>query len=310
MKVVVHYGSGTDSGEDVYLGGKCRTDFGDIRFTDNDGQTLLDYWIESKADSDNAVIWVKVADDLSSADVPIYIYYGNASATSISNIDTYLLGDDFLGTVLDTNKWEASAGLTYSVSDSKLHVTGCPEDKWGTLFGFKALQGGVTFNPPDNSYLIELKDIYWNDGDSSSPLYKWGIILSNGTDYALPISEFIDDAWAANTGQKEAHIESNSYASGQGTLPHSGTAQFKLQVDQNSNAEIFWNGTSILGPYSSTTAIAQLWLLVNRYSTDPFAQEVSIDRILMRKYVSPEPTHGAWGNEEVLGNSVFFGINL
>jgi len=48
VRIKVHYGSGTDSGEDVYLNGKCRMDFGDIRFTTSDGQTLLDYWMEEK----------------------------------------------------------------------------------------------------------------------------------------------------------------------------------------------------------------------------------------------------------------------
>ena len=32
VQIKVHYGSGIDGGEDVYLNGKCRSDFGDIRF--------------------------------------------------------------------------------------------------------------------------------------------------------------------------------------------------------------------------------------------------------------------------------------
>ena len=51
-RIKVHYGAGTDSGEDVYLNSHSRTDFGDVRFTDDDGTTLLDYWIEKKVDSD------------------------------------------------------------------------------------------------------------------------------------------------------------------------------------------------------------------------------------------------------------------
>ncbi|PVX27584.1 MAG: hypothetical protein CW716_01505 [Candidatus Bathyarchaeum sp.] len=54
VSLTVHYGSGSDSGDDVYLGSKCRTDFGDIRFTDDDGSTELDYWMEEKTDSDYA----------------------------------------------------------------------------------------------------------------------------------------------------------------------------------------------------------------------------------------------------------------
>ena len=59
-RIKVHYGAGTDSGEDVYLNSHSRTDFGDVRFTDDDGTTLLDYWIEEKVDSDYAIIWVKL----------------------------------------------------------------------------------------------------------------------------------------------------------------------------------------------------------------------------------------------------------
>jgi len=43
VRIKAHYGSGTDSGEDVYLNSHCRTDFGDVRL----------------------VFWVEVADDLS-----------------------------------------------------------------------------------------------------------------------------------------------------------------------------------------------------------------------------------------------------
>ena len=85
IRIVVHYGSGSDSGNDVYLSSQCRTDFGDIRFTDSGGQTLLNYWMESDNASSAAIFWVKVSADLSSSAQTIYIYYGNPSATSISN---------------------------------------------------------------------------------------------------------------------------------------------------------------------------------------------------------------------------------
>jgi len=35
IKIVTYLGSGTDSGENVYLGGKARSDFADVRFTDD-----------------------------------------------------------------------------------------------------------------------------------------------------------------------------------------------------------------------------------------------------------------------------------
>ena len=98
VKITAHYGAGTDSGADVYLSNHSRTDFGDIRFTGSDGATLLDYWMESETDSDNAVFWVEVSEDLSSANRTVYVYYGKSDATTASNLDnTFLWGDDFDG---------------------------------------------------------------------------------------------------------------------------------------------------------------------------------------------------------------------
>ena len=37
----VHYGSGWNYGENVYLNRKCKPDFSDIRITDSDGVTIL-----------------------------------------------------------------------------------------------------------------------------------------------------------------------------------------------------------------------------------------------------------------------------
>jgi len=66
--VKVYYGPGTDGTEvvggttfgKVYCDSRCKTDFGDIRFTRSDGATLLDYWIEEQVDSNYAIIWIEV----------------------------------------------------------------------------------------------------------------------------------------------------------------------------------------------------------------------------------------------------------
>jgi hypothetical protein len=84
MRIHIIYGAGADSGEDMYCDSLCKTDFTDIRFTSSDEQTLLSYWLQSKTDSNNAVFWVKVTEDLD-ADKTIFVYYGNATATSLSS---------------------------------------------------------------------------------------------------------------------------------------------------------------------------------------------------------------------------------
>ena len=62
-----------------------QSDFDDIRFTDSDGTTLLDYWLETSTTSVSAIFWVEVPSIAASSTATIYMYYGNSSATSTSN---------------------------------------------------------------------------------------------------------------------------------------------------------------------------------------------------------------------------------
>ena len=88
--IKVYYGSGTDGTETVdgitfgkvYCSSKCKTDFGDIRFTDEDGNNL-DFFIKEQINSNYSIIWVSVNTIPASANTKtIYCYYGNAVATS------------------------------------------------------------------------------------------------------------------------------------------------------------------------------------------------------------------------------------
>jgi len=111
---------------------KANADGSDIRFTADDGETLLPYWIE-KWDSSNeeAVIWVKVPSILANSDVTIYIYYGNPSAVSESDGDSvFEFFDDFEGTSLDTSKWTGDIDKV-EVLDGILH--GLTSSSWNVI---------------------------------------------------------------------------------------------------------------------------------------------------------------------------------
>lgn len=98
-QVLVKVGATSSAtGEDFDLDGHAENFPNDIRFTDNDGETELDYYLEKTlgaGDSMVAWFWVEVADSLeSSAD--IYIYYGKSAGTSASNADnTFIFAEDF-----------------------------------------------------------------------------------------------------------------------------------------------------------------------------------------------------------------------
>lgn len=89
VKIVVPYAS------------PMNADFSDVRFTGADGITLINYWLESETNSTTATFWVKVPIiPASPATTAIYMYYGNSSATTLSNgsntfnfFDTFGNGD-------------------------------------------------------------------------------------------------------------------------------------------------------------------------------------------------------------------------
>jgi hypothetical protein len=83
--ITVHYGSGTNHSElnglesHIYLDGHCRTDFGDIRFT-NSANELRDYFMVEKVDGDYAKFWFKVTLSQDENNKH-WIWFGNPTAT-------------------------------------------------------------------------------------------------------------------------------------------------------------------------------------------------------------------------------------
>lgn len=75
----------------------AQADGADLRCTSDDGTTLIDMWIEEWDNvGEVGELWCEVPSIASGVDTTIYVYYGNAGASSVSNIDdTFLWGEDF-----------------------------------------------------------------------------------------------------------------------------------------------------------------------------------------------------------------------
>jgi len=77
-------------------------DGSDLRFYDS-SDVQADYWIETWNPAGTSTIWVEVPTAGTSS---LTMYYGNAGATAASNgDDTFISFDDFLGSSVDTTKW-------------------------------------------------------------------------------------------------------------------------------------------------------------------------------------------------------------
>jgi len=81
---------------DVSYDSDMSSDFSDLRFTDSDGTTELNYWLEDYAPSSSATVWVNVP-SIPSGSKDIYMYYDNQTpVSSASDGDaTFIWFDQF-----------------------------------------------------------------------------------------------------------------------------------------------------------------------------------------------------------------------
>jgi len=287
IKVKAHYGSGSDSGEDVYLNSHCRTDFGDVRFTDDDGSTLLDYWMEEKVDSDYAVFWVEVADDLSSNNATIYIYYGKSDATTTSSgNNAFIFFDDFDDGSIDTSKWDYQAGTGGSVveADGVLKITAPSSNGQHTW----VLSDNLVFL---TNKMFEARLKRYNSagqhfnagGTEASPLGSYYTLVSAAT---WLYSNFY---YAQNGGSGESLAQDDAV-----------DTNFHIwSIGRNSTTDVRYFKDRTLDETISTNVPSQdLKAYFRCYKHTGTAQTIHVDWIFIRKYVVPEPSHGSWGSEE------------
>jgi hypothetical protein len=111
-----------------------QSNFNDIRFVDSTGN-LLSYWIESKTDSSTANVWIKVNlpnyGTSPTGDNKVYMYYGNSSITSVSDVNT-----TFIRVIGSTTEQPINAAWT--LNGNALDTSG--NNNNGTLYG------GVTYS--------------------------------------------------------------------------------------------------------------------------------------------------------------------
>ena len=136
---------------DVAYDPNMRSDFGDIRFTDSDGITLLDYWLMTAEASTSATFFVKVPSiPASPSTAAIYLYYGNPSATSTSSGEaTFIYFDDF-----DDGIWNDrydNTGDSLTESNGYLHM-----DDIGHDYGSVTTKPGV-FSLTGQPVIVEWK---------------------------------------------------------------------------------------------------------------------------------------------------------
>jgi len=98
--------------------GEMQVDFDDLRFTYFDGstETSISHWIESYSLGVSATVWVKVSSIPASGMSTLYMYYGNAGASSTSNFDNTFAKD--YGESGQAGLWHMDEGSGTTTADA------------------------------------------------------------------------------------------------------------------------------------------------------------------------------------------------
>jgi len=269
VKIRVYRTEGTSTGDTVYLGSKCLTDYGDIRFTDNDANEIP-YWIESVSGT-LATIWVKVP---SISDTTIWIYYGNESASTTSNGNTtFLLFDHFNDGTVNASLWTTQTGTISETATEPGYVT-----VTNTTTDIKGIKSAATFSA------------------GTAILTRFNV-SSTSTSY-YPEVGF--DAWSTAgvtiTGVS-GYFKGTTYDGTQATINvaiiDTSIHRFDIQWISNSLCKYNIDGGSYVSLTTNipTTAIP---VTIRPYG----AISIVCDYIAVRSITATPETHGSWSTEQ------------
>ncbi len=295
VEIHVRSGLGTDSGNTVYLNPGHWNPENTLRFTDDDGITLLNYWKET-SDETEATYWVKINDSLEN-DVGIYIYYGNLSAPSLSNgDDTFVFFDDFENNNLD--RWDTAG--SYWTTNSSLSKHG----------SYSAWYDGTSTG---SERLLEtnLSDV------SSYMAHFWQYIPDRGVNQegAVSIEVYANGQQAesirtiATTSNKLQYYD---LPSGMVDWPNGGITldtwfRVELGVDMAGGTRTGYNDRTLMDTVSNVdlddnqieSTQLDVWRLYGqKVFGDLVVAPLHMDDVYIRKWAGGDPSHGLWSAEQ------------
>lgn len=267
-------------GEEIDCEIHCSNFPNDIRFTDTDGITKHDYWIESISGTTPnrlATIWIEVATIPAAGSVDLYMYYGKAADAGDSDGDaTFLLHDNFLASLDWVTKWQSNNHELYSVSGGNLVLMEGGIDYTKCFNSKNSFSGGYAIETRQKVVGIAPCEQYLASEQSPATItFKEQTSIRTGdTIVAYVGGEFN----TAGTGVSGTWYRSKI------TIPASGTAGTYFYSDA---------GNLIVSKTGTPTYTTGYLALHQRPSNTGY-----LDWVFVRKHVSPEPTWGTSGLEE------------
>jgi len=203
---VVELEIGSSSGGDFHLEGHCQNFPNDIRFTDDDGETELSYWIED-VNTDPITVHVKVTDNLDS-DQSIYCYYGKSGDTTTSNGDDVF---DFFDDFVDDSSFNGETFTSHTSMPQSRSDTRAAEVNGKIYVPCGTTSGG---DNTDTLYIYDISGDSWSSGanapghrediqigEDGSNVFVFGGKSSSGgsSTYNTWAYNISNDSWSSKT---------------------------------------------------------------------------------------------------------------
>lgn len=279
MKLLVGESAGA-IGEDVDCNGHCLANFNDLRFTTSDGETLLDYWIESVTGSSPnglATVWIEF-DSIGTETTTFYMYYGKADAPVVSSGEnTFIFFDDFErgndGDEVGNNWVEYEGTVEISTEQAK---SGTRSMKLEGTASYPRIRRTITAN--DNIgirfhiYRPTSETVWIGHGDGTNLL---NVSLNSNTIIYVYSTTWVDSGL---------------------TIPNNTWTVIEFNDFQ-------WV-SKLVDVFSNANKADGMTMQVNSGNTNLFAiigdayYNGYIDNFIVRNFRTVEPVWGSWGEEE------------
>lgn len=250
-----------------------QSDFSDIRFTQSDGTTLVDGWLESKVDDTSAETWVEFpTTPANTVEQTYYMYYGKADAVSDWDGAATFIDYDIFDNLTD---WVGGTLVTSPVYN-------------GTNSNRFTYGSGTTHVVSNGAQIISVM-FYDNGGSSMQNILSHGVVVSGANKNHL--------AGVVTSSSNDFYWKRYDATWGNTGVSRSvGWHEFKF-VMTGSAQSIYIDDNLVDGPRSYDTGTESGYNFVGAdwwSGTDGYSY---IDQYIVRKYAANPPTY-AFGAEE------------
>lgn len=257
----------------------------DIRFTESDVVTPVDYWIETWNTSGESTIWVAIDLGANATEI-FYMFYGNASASSESDGGaTFEFFDHFPGSSVNTSKWDVNGSPT--VGSSIL------------TYGFNSEERVVSKGDYTDSAVRARSSVTtWNDASPCGFHYREdyvGNVTGNVSMWYVYSGSPYVKSWTANGTGNHSQDVFNSSVSGFHTY----------EVTWESGKAQFYFDDTLQTTHTLAVPSASIPVMLGTGST--YQGVIEVDWVLVRKYVDPEPTVNLGEEESTFSRMDYFG---